>query len=147
MKNVLLNKKENQFNKFIKYFEKVKKEDLNIINYKNIESKLREIIKKNPNILRKKINEDEKINENEKKNENEKEEFLELIIPIKILDEMKLDENLKKQIELIDIPGKYLKENYLKNSIFDSLIKYSNGFLFVTKFSTTNQNDFKSIIF
>ena len=67
MKKVLLNKKENEFNKFIKYFEKVKKEDLNIINYKNIESKLREIIKKNPNILRKKINEDEKINENEKK--------------------------------------------------------------------------------
>ena len=82
-----------------------------------------------------------------KKNQKQKELFLKLIIPIKILDEIKLDNDTKKRIELIDIPGLNTKEQYLEDNTFGNLIKFSNGFLFVSKKSATGENSNKDIIF
>ena len=81
---------------------------------------------------------------NNKKNQEEQNEFfLKLIIPIKILDDMKLEKDIKEKIELIDIPGLNTEQKYLENKHFKTLIKYSNGFLFVTKKNQLKKNPIK----
>ena len=101
-------------------------------------------------------------------NKNQKVLFLKLIIPIKTLDIIQIDENLKKNIELIDIPGlkiginrnkNFLNNNqfenliqnseqeFLNNKQFENLIQYSSGFLFVIKKNSTGENSTKEIIY
>ena len=92
----------------------------------------------------------EKITKKEiRKNNNKNEEvlFLKLIIPIKILDDLKLEKDIKEKIELIDIPGLNTEQKYLENKHFKTLIKYSYGFLFVTKKDSTKEKSNKDIIY
>ena len=93
----------------------------------------------------------EKIIKGSFQGEKKEKQFLKITIPIKILDEIKLDDDIKKRIELIDIPGLDTKEaneeKYLENNTFGNLIKFSNGFLFVTKKSEIHTNFNRDIIF
>ena len=93
----------------------------------------------------------EKIIKGSFQGEKKEKQFLKITIPIKILDEIKLDDDIKKRIELIDIPGLDTKEaneeKYLENNTFGNLIKFSNGFLFVTKKSEIDTNFNRDIIF
>ena len=93
----------------------------------------------------------EKIIKGSFQGEKKEKQFLKITIPIKILDEIKLDDDIKKRIELIDFPGLDTKEaneeKYLENNTFGNLIKFSNGFLFVTKKSEIHTNFNRDIIF
>ena len=128
---ILKNKNKKDLDSFINIFSSLEDESQNKISFKEIKDTLEKIIQK-------------KIKINNK--ESQKELFLKLIIPIKILDEMQLDEKIKEKIELIDIPGLNTEQKYLDNKKFENLIKYSNGFLFVTKKNATQEKSNTNII-
>ena len=64
----------------------------------------------------------EKIIKGSFQGEKKEKQFLKITIPIKILDEIKLNDDIKKRIELIEIPGLDTKEaneeKYLENNTF-----------------------------
>ena len=70
---------------------------------------------------------------------------MKLIIPIEGFDKLNLTIEEKFQIELIDFPGLNSENNLLDKIIFYPFIKFSNGFIFVTK-STINEGDTYDII-
>lgn len=75
-----------------------------------------------------------------KNQNNEYNLFLKLIIPIKAFDELHLSQDEKFEVELIDFPGLNSENNLLDRDILTQLIKFSNGFIFVTKCSI-NEGD------
>ena len=109
------------------------RDNLNNI-YKKLTNYLNEIIKENKN------------KENNKYLRNsEKDSFLKLCIPIKAFDELHLSKEEKYQIELIDFPGLNSENNLLDKPILNPLIKFSNGFIFVTRCSI-NEGDTPDVI-
>ena len=70
----------------------------------------------------------------------EKDSFLKLSIPIKAFDELHLTKEEKYEIELIDFPGLNSENNLLEKPILNPLIKFSYGFIFVTKCSIDEGN-------
>ena len=80
------------------------------------------------------------------KNKNEDFIFLKLTINIKLFDEIGLNDEEKEEIELIDFPGLNSGDNNLfEKSIIDPIIKFSNGFLFVSK-PSVNEDVISEII-
>ena len=142
IENILKNKKKEDFKKLNSILSNLNDENKQKISFIKINDTLEKIIKKEIKIN---YNEDKKENMINN-NEDKKELFLKLIIPIKILDEIESDDNIKKKIELIDIPGLDTEQKYLDKTQFGTLIKYSNGFLFVTKKNSTKTKSNKNIM-
>ena len=79
-------------------------------------------------------------------NKNEEEIFLKITVNCKIFDDLDITDDEKKEIEFIDFPGLDSGEfDFLQKHIVESLIKFSNGFLFVTK-PSININENSTII-
>ena len=70
---------------------------------------------------------------------------MKLNIPIIAFDELNLSEEEKKEIELFDFPGLNSDNNLLDKAILNPLIKFSNGFIFLTKCSI-NEGDTPDVI-
>ena len=64
---------------------------------------------------------------------NFEESFYLLKIKIKLFDDFKFDKNLKSKIELIDFPGLHTKNNFYEKDIFNPLMKFCDGFIFLNK--------------
>lgn len=121
IEKILTKKQVNDLKSLESILNSLKNEEKKKISYKEIIDTLDKIRKNGKGI------------NNNKNQEEQNEFFLKLIIPIKILDDMKLEKDIKEKIELLDIPGLNTEQKYLENKHFKTLIKYSNGFLFVTK--------------
>ncbi len=138
--DILVYKKEENLKKFDLWFyeldEQISK-DLDKV-YKNLMNYLNEIIKSEKN------NEKNK-GKNKFSRENENNTFLKLNIPIIAFDELNLSEEEKKEIELFDFPGLNSDNNLLDKAILNPLIKFSNGFIFLTKCSI-NEGDTPDVI-
>lgn len=134
----ILKKKENDLEQFWKWFNILDpkyKSDLNDI-FSELEGYLNEIIESEKSGNKKKLL---------RKSEDGNDTFLKLIIPIEGFDKLNLTIEEKFQIELIDFPGLNSENNLLDKIIFYPFIKFSNGFIFVTK-STINEGDTYDII-
>ena len=135
IEKILTKKQVNDLKSLESILNSLKNEEKKKISYKEIIDTLDKIRKNGKGI------------NNNKNQEEQNEFFLKLIIPIKILDDMKLEKDIKEKIELIDIPGLNTEQKYLENKHFKTLIKYSNGFLFVTKKNATKEKSNKNIIY
>ena len=135
IEKILTKKQVNDLKSLESILNSLKNEEKKKISYKEIIDTLDKIRKNGKGI------------NNNKNQEEQNEFFLKLIIPIKILDDMKLEKDIKEKIELLDIPGLNTEQKYLENKHFKTLIKYSNGFLFVTKKNATKEKSNKNIIY
>ncbi len=54
-------------------------------------------------------------------------------IKIKLFDDFKFCKDLKAKIELIDFPGLHTKNNFCEEKIFNPLMKFCDGFIFLNK--------------
>ena len=137
LNEIFLYKKQKDLKAFEEYFDKLKNNleidiDLNGI-YIKIKSFLNSIIQS-------KLNNKRNIYLRNLCNKVEEDSFLKLTIPVKIFEFLKLEEDLKKQIEFIDFPGLNSENNLFDKQILNPLIKFSNGFLFVSKCSIKEGN-------
>ena len=138
--DILVYKKEENLKKFDLWFHELDEQiskDLDKV-YKNLMNYLNEIIKSEKN------NEKNK-GKNKFSRDNENNTFLKLNIPIIAFDELNLSEEEKKEIELFDFPGLNSDNNLLDKAILNPLIKFSNGFIFLTKCSI-NEGDTPDVI-
>ena len=145
--DILLYKKEDKLKDFENFYNSLKdyddeKEFIREI-YLKIKLYLDSIIESKKNKQRNKY-----LRNKQNKNEEDSFSFLKLSIPIHLFEEfeeLKLTEEEKKQIEFIDFPGLNSENNIFDKSILTPLIKFSNGFLFVTK-SSIKEGDTSEII-
>ena len=138
--DILVYKKEENLKKFDLWFHELDEQiskDLDKV-YKNLMNYLNEIIKSEKN-------NDKNKGKNKFSRENENNTFLKLNIPIIAFDELNLSEEEKKEIELFDFPGLNSDNNLLDKAILNPLIKFSNGFIFLTKCSI-NEGDTSDVI-
>lgn len=138
--DILVYKKEENLKKFDLWFHELDEQiskDLDKV-YKNLMNYLNEIIKSEKN-------NDKNKGKNKFSRENENNTFLKLNIPIIAFDELNLSEEEKKEIELFDFPGLNSDNNLLDKAILNPLIKFSNGFIFLTKCSI-NEGDTPDVI-
>ena len=134
--DILIYKKQEYLKELDLWFNKLDKnvsEDLDK-SYKNLKDYLNEIIESEKNKGKNKFLRD-----------NENDTFLKLNVPINAFNELKLCEEEKKQIELIDFPGLNSENNLLDKATLNPLIKFSNGFIFLTKCSI-NEGDTSDVI-
>ena len=81
-------------------------------------------------------------NSNGKIKENKdffKRAFFLLNIPIEAYDIMNLPDNMKENIELIDFPGLDSINNSFRMHVLEPLLEFSNGFIFVNKGDSINE--------
>lgn len=140
LNDILLYKDISYLNKFENFYNKLNKNDKETIleTYEKIKLYLSSIIDS------KLMNKRNKYLRNSA-NKNEENSFLRLSIPIKVFEELKLTEAEKNQIELIDFPGLNSENNIFDTKIINPLIRFSNGFFFITK-SSINERDTSEII-
>ena len=142
LNNLLMNKNiDDNLKKFEEFYNSLNHFNKGIINevYKELKFYLDSIIESKKN---REIN---KFSRNYK-NKNEEFIFLKLTIYIKLFDEIGLNDIEKEEIELIDFPGLNSGDNNVfEKAIIDPIIKFSNGFLFVSK-PSVNEDIISEII-
>ena len=139
--NDLLLFKEENLSKLENIFESLEQNNKQSINdiYSDIKKYLGSILKSKKE---KKINEFSRYGPNK----NEEEIFLKITVNFKLFDDLNITDEEKKEIEFIDFPGLNSGEfDFLQKPIIESLIKFSNGFLFVSK-PSININENSEII-
>ena len=139
--NDLLLFKENNLSKLEKLVQSLEEKNQKSINeiYSDIKIYLSSILKSKK---------EKKINEflRNYKNKNEEEIFLKLTVNLKLFDDLDITDEEKKEIEFIDFPGLNCGEfNLMEKRIIEPIIKFSNGFLFVSK-PSININENSTII-
>ena len=91
----------------------------------------------------------QKLNELNKINDNFENSFYILKIKIQFFDDY-LNDELKEKIELIDFPGLRTENNFYEEKIFNPLMKFTDGFIFINKNDLikekSNVNALKDII-
>ena len=80
-----------------------------------------------------------------KLNESHEQFYYLLLTPIEILDELNIENDLKKRIEFIDFPG--LNTSNLVNNEFNTILEMSNGFIYLNAGIELQKNENKKILF
>ena len=129
-------KEEDNLKEYDKWFEKLDSKFIQLLDniHKNLKKYLKQIIE---------ANKKNKLDFVSRKSDSVS--FLKLYIPINAFDELNLSEEEKNQIELIDFPGLNSENNLFDISVLKKLIKFSNGFIFVTRCSI-NEGNTKDVI-
>ena len=82
---------------------------------------------------------------NDKYNEKEEDSFYCIETRIKLFDDIKLDDDLKKKINLIDFPG-YCDDNIYETKIYKNVMTMCNSFIFVVKNSVIKEERAKTFL-
>ena len=82
-----------------------------------------------------------------KLNKSHKQFYYLLLTPIEILDELNIENDLKKRIEFIDFPGLNTSNSDLVNKEFNTILEMSNGFIYLNAGIEIQKNENKKILF
>ena len=129
--------KENEKINAISYLIKMLKGEISIktIEDKQVQLLLQDILNK---IKNSKVNEDKEFYQRA---------FFLLTVPIEAYDTLNLPIELKEKIELIDFPGLDTTNNIFNSNVLGPLLKFSDGFIFVNKGDSINENEKIKILF
>ena len=78
--------------------------------------------------------------------DKEEDSFYYIKTKIKLFDELGLNDNLKKMIYLIDIPGYGTSNKFLEKDICKKILSMSSAFIFVLRNAIIKENNTKSIL-
>ena len=76
----------------------------------------------------------------------EEDSFYYIETNIRLFNDLKLDDSLKRMIYLIDFPGYGTNNKFIKNKIYQKFLSICNSFIFVVRNSVIKENSTKKIV-